>query len=304
MLESSFFFDLETIMFAYIPHEFAFIQTLLSHRIEWLNPFFIFLNHFDTGIFYCLIGITFYSCIKPKEGIRLMLLLGIVATSNFFLKNLFGQPRPLILDPSLGLVTSTSKFGLPSGAAQAATVIAMYFMNYFKKQWVVALGLFYIVLICISRVYIGMHFISDVVVGCMLGFILMKLYEKYGDSLIYKCTRFGVVPIYLLFCLFLVVAYRIEMPGAYQMGIGLLFGGLAAEHLLIRQGLKEFAHTPKEKLLHFGFSLLTFFLLLYLFKAQLVKPIFNLFLLMHILVLVTGLMNQLLGKNNRRLQNH
>lgn len=289
-------------MFAYIPHEFAFIQTLLSHRIEWLNPFFIFLNHFDTGIFYCLIGIAFYSCIKPRQGIRLLILLGIVATSNFFLKNLFGQPRPLILDPSLGLVTSTSQFGLPSGAAQAATVIAMCLMNYFKKQWVIALGLFYIVLICISRVYIGMHFISDVVVGCMLGFVLMKLYEKYGDSLISMSIRFGVVPIYMLFCLFLVAAYRVEIPGAYQMGIGLLFGGLAAEYLLNWQGFRDFSPALKQKLIHFGLSLLAFFVLLYLFKAQLVKPIFNLFLLMHILVFLTVVMNQGLVKKNTRVQ--
>ena len=280
-------------MFAYIPHELSFIQTLLSYRVEALNPLFIVLNHFDSGPFYCLVGIFCFSCLTPKQGIRLFAVLSLVIFSNYFLKNFFEQPRPLILDPSLGLVQSNSQFGLPSGAAQAATVMAMSFMQYFKSHWVKVLGIAYIILICISRVYIGMHFISDVLVGCLIGFIMMKLFMRYGEYCFAKCTQFGLWPIYGLAGVSIAITFGIKIPPSYQMGIGVFLGCLAAEVILKQTPFLDMRLSIGLKLGHFLISLGVFSLLLYLHSQFGNVLVLKMFLLLNLLTLTTVMINKL-----------
>ncbi len=58
----------------------------------------------------------------------------------------------------------------PSGHSQAAFTAAMFFALYFKRYWVLVLIAAGVV--AISRVYLGVHFPTDIVVGSALGMVV------------------------------------------------------------------------------------------------------------------------------------
>lgn len=99
------------------------------------------------------------------------------AIVNEFLKNLFHQPRPYILDQSLAVIHVSSRYGLPSGAAQSAILIPLVFINYFKqKKWPIIWGINFFFWISLSRLYLGVHFATDLLAGWTIGFSLFLIY--------------------------------------------------------------------------------------------------------------------------------
>ncbi|MCC6612672.1 MAG: phosphatase PAP2 family protein [Anaerolineae bacterium] len=92
---------------------------------------------------------------------------------NFLLKTLFARPRPVFADP----VVIESYYSFPSGHAMfsliaygmLAYLIGLYVKNHYARILVVFLAVLAIVLIGISRMVLGVHYLSDVVGGFIAG---------------------------------------------------------------------------------------------------------------------------------------
>ena len=104
-------------------------------------------------------------------GITLLVALALVGVLNeLLLKSLIARERPFIADPTIQLlVTAPSGYSFPSGHAgtsfAAATVIA--FMP-IQTKWKVGVWILAI-LIAFSRMYLFVHYPSDIVAGALLG---------------------------------------------------------------------------------------------------------------------------------------
>lgn len=277
-------------MFAYIPYELKLVQALLSLRIEALNPIFIFLNHLDSGLFYCLVGVFAFTCLNPRLGIRCFILLAFTIISNYFLKNLFGQPRPLILDPSLGLIVSRSAYGLPSGGAQGAMTIAIFFLHYFYSPRLRNCIIGYVLLCCFTRVYIGMHFISDVVVGCLLGYVISKFSLAHIDDYLVKIKKIPITIIYsLTACIFTAMVY-FDAASSYQYGFSMLCSALACEYWLSQADITDKSLHLKILSLILGIVVLAG---INLIKTNITYyQVTSLFLLIHSLIILTKIINK------------
>ncbi len=101
-----------------------------------------------------------------------MILLACVAIcwafTELVLKNIIDRPRPFLVIEGLKTLSGRPKsFAFPSGHACAAFAAAYAITHCFRKKS----GLIYIVaaLIAIARVYVGVHYPSDVVVGALIG---------------------------------------------------------------------------------------------------------------------------------------
>lgn len=112
---------------------------------------------------------------RKKYGIPVIITLVVSYIINFILKNIFSRPRPNILR----LVNETS-YSFPSGhsminTAIYTTLILIILKNYDKKVKNIVICILFVllfVLIGISRIYLGVHYLGDVVAGWILGVLV------------------------------------------------------------------------------------------------------------------------------------
>lgn len=79
------------------------------------------------------------------------------------LKNLFDRARP----DDILIVIGTGSF--PSGHTALAAALAVALGIVFRKRWVWMIGALYVVLMALTRTYLGAHWISDTVAGALVG---------------------------------------------------------------------------------------------------------------------------------------
>lgn len=167
-------------------YELPFIKLLQEIRNPFLDSFFLFVNFLDTGyLVFFLIPIVWMGY-NWKWGVRLLFILFLNFYLNALFKTLFHQPRPFHLDPTLAVIQIKGG-GMPSGGAQNAMLYLGLIVGLWKnKKWAWALGLFLFLSISFSRVYLGVHFFSDVLGGYIIGAFLLWIFyylfpkiEKY-----------------------------------------------------------------------------------------------------------------------------
>ncbi len=117
---------------------------------------------------------------KRKESIYLVATLGLSTTINLILKNIIRRDRPL----HFRFIEETG-FSYPSGHAMGSIafygsiIVIIKNSNIDKKYKYIInsiLGLL-IISIGISRIYLGVHYPSDIVGGFTIGFILLNILD-------------------------------------------------------------------------------------------------------------------------------
>lgn len=138
--------------------------------INFLNTFFILLGkEILTIIIAAAISISFIYY-KKKDAIKLWLGLIITVAVSYIIQILIQRPRPFIVYSFKPLIEPILTYSFPS-MTTAAIFAMLPFMtrNYHKQRilwWTIA------VTIGFSRLYVGVHFISDVVFGAFVGYFI------------------------------------------------------------------------------------------------------------------------------------
>ena len=147
-----------------------------------------FISGFGSQTFYVPLLLVIFWWIDEKRGLRLGALVIISAWINLFLKDLFKLPRPFHLEPSLGLVFVPG-FGLPSGHAQVSLCfwvpVAAWMGNVWKRRRTViwTAVLFLVVLIAYTRLYLGVHFPTDIIAGWIAASIILVILYFAGPHI-------------------------------------------------------------------------------------------------------------------------
>jgi undecaprenyl-diphosphatase len=161
--------------------ELSWIQGLHSIRTPFLDNFFIFCNFFDT-VYFILILIPLVGIfVNRKLGFRIALMCALSALVNKLLKYTFDMPRPHDLDAALGILTASTP-GFPSGAAQTSVLLCGILIKEWRNRWKWVFGPLYVLIICFSRIYLGLHFPRDILGGLFIGVLLFFFYLKLDKS--------------------------------------------------------------------------------------------------------------------------
>lgn len=142
---------------------------LVAHRTNFLNVLFQVVTQFGSAIYIIAVTILCVIFIKNKKyKITIPLNLVVVTLLNIFLKNIFLRPRP----NEFRIIEETG-FSFPSGHSMVSMAFYGYFIylicknvkNKNVKYTLCALLSILILLIGLSRIYLGVHYTSDVVAG-------------------------------------------------------------------------------------------------------------------------------------------
>ncbi|PJE78966.1 hypothetical protein CI610_02089 [invertebrate metagenome] len=88
-------------------------------------------------------------------------------------RQFFPAQRPYWLDPGLFNGVKESGYGMPSGHSQNAVVFWGIIAASIRKSIVILIALLMIALLAVSRLYLGVHFLSQVVWGLAIGAVLV-----------------------------------------------------------------------------------------------------------------------------------
>ena len=144
------------------------------------------------GGMYWLIGLSIFLLIVIKNkriSISIFLNLGLSALTNFTLKQLLQRERPMgyrIIDES--------GYSLPSGHSMVSMayygfliyLIYKYVKNKYIKWTLIVLLSLLIVNIGVSRIYLGVHYTSDVIAGFLVAITYLIIFTNFIKNYINK----------------------------------------------------------------------------------------------------------------------
>ncbi|MDL2320526.1 phosphatase PAP2 family protein [Alistipes sp. OttesenSCG-928-B03] len=112
---------------------------------------------------------------------------GLMAVASEVFKEIFQRPRPLYDTDLEGLVHTAgayhrSLFGTVSGHTAASCAIMTLSTTLVRRKWFTVLMIVWVVLVAYSRIYLGLHFPLDIVLGAVMGIVtgvlMVRLFRR------------------------------------------------------------------------------------------------------------------------------
>ena len=160
---------------------YRFQHNLNSELFNKIMIFFTILG--DNGMIWIAVALILFLNRKYRKiGVFSIVSLIICALAvNVILKPLIHRPRPFseLADITL-LIKAPKDYSFPSGHTAASFVMVYIFFRHIKKYFIPVLitG----ILIAFSRMYLSVHFPSDILVGLIIGLLSGYAGEKIADG--------------------------------------------------------------------------------------------------------------------------
>ena len=147
---------------------------------DFATPIAKFITNFGGAIFLIIATIILFILIKNRKiGISIISNLAVVTILNQLLKNILQRPRPT----EFRIVEETG-FSFPSGHSMVSMafygyliyLIYKYVKNKYLKWILIVLLSILICTIGISRIYLGVHYTSDVLGGFLISISYLVIY--------------------------------------------------------------------------------------------------------------------------------
>lgn len=153
---------------------------ILNIRTNFLTSIFLIITHLANAYFLITLSIILLIIIKNKK-IPLAIIINLICsfTINELTKSIFRRPRPI----GISLIEENG-FSFPSGHSMVGMAffgfITYLLYNKLKskksKILLVTSSTITILLIGFSRIYLGVHYLSDIIAGFLLSSIYLIIY--------------------------------------------------------------------------------------------------------------------------------
>lgn len=166
----------------------ALLQWLTSQQHPVLDQAAKIITILGGEDFYLFAIPIIYWCFSKRIGFRLFYVFALSMFVNSYLKSAFGNPRPVGTEGIRSVFTETAASGygypndsFPSGHTQGTTTFWLYLASVAGKPLLWVPAALMIVLVSLSRMYLGLHWPMDVLGGLGVGlaiFVLAVLFER------------------------------------------------------------------------------------------------------------------------------
>lgn len=146
---------------------------------NWLLWPMLIVSYLGNEILFLIAIPLLYWVVDAGTGCRVGILLILSNGLNTILKFAFHQPRPFWVNDKVLAMVEEGSFGIPSGHSQNAAAIWGLTAYLFKKKWLTVSAIFLILLTGVSRLYLGVHYLTDVVLGWLVGLLLFLAFIRY-----------------------------------------------------------------------------------------------------------------------------
>ena len=152
---------------------YQILQSLNSHPA--LDPIMIFLSNMGDYILWLAIFVALYLWKGKRVAVSYVFVIFVTIILVFVLKSFFEIPRP----DDVRFVIEAHGYSMPSGHTSRSFASAMFLHplvsnNKFRSLiWILA------ALVSLSRIFVGVHYPSDILagalVGCIIGYAGIKI---------------------------------------------------------------------------------------------------------------------------------
>ena len=169
-------------------HSYSFIKNNLMS--ESLTPFIKIITNLGSAIVLIIVTLLITLFIKNKKtSIAIIINLVLAVLLNLIAKEIFARARPI---NSLRLVDEIG-YSFPSGHSAVSMafygfLIYLIYNKYTKKsKWILISFLSIIIIfIGISRIYLGVHYLSDVLAGFLFSISYLIIFVYFYNKIIKK----------------------------------------------------------------------------------------------------------------------
>lgn len=192
--------------------EVEIIKSIRSISVPFLDAIMQIITFLGEQYILVLILAVIYFCYNKQIGQRLAFIIFTSLLINNTIKGLVQRPRPFTVDTTYDPVRreTATGFSFPSGHTQNASTMYTSLALIFKKKWAYIVFPIIIVLVAYSRIHLGVHYPTDVIVGGILGvgiaFGSSALHKKFEDNfkkqmILYISLLVLAIPLLIIFFL-------------------------------------------------------------------------------------------------------
>ena len=156
-----------------------FIETPLYDVILLLNNGFSFLGE---SLVAFLITCFIYFCVNKEKGKLVCFALLSTSITNSMIKNIFRRKRPYLCSEEIELLREVEGYSFPSGHSSNSSCLYILLYRLFENKYTKTIAVVFPIVVALIRIFLGAHFLTDVIAGLLLGYIMMAtslwLYNK------------------------------------------------------------------------------------------------------------------------------
>lgn len=152
----------------------AFNQWLQQFQPPFLIAAFRAITALGGETFYTIAIPVIYWCFDKGFGFGLGTVFLTSAWANVALKNVFRIPRPSVAE--VRVLDNPGGYSFPSGHAQGTGTFWTYCALRIRRRWFTVATVAAIILVSLSRPYLGVHYLTDILGGSLIGIGIALVY--------------------------------------------------------------------------------------------------------------------------------
>ncbi|MHA2025401.1 MAG: phosphatase PAP2 family protein [Candidatus Thorarchaeota archaeon] len=224
------------------------ITDVLRNVLPGLGDFFVLISQLGGELFYIGLLLVGFWAYNKRASILATYILVAGVLANYWVKYIIANPRP----PSGNWYPGADapNYSTPSAHSQNSATLYGWFTGKAKTWWMALIAIVLTGLIGISRVYLGVHYLGDVILGWGLGIVFVLVFFYIENPMREYLSRFKTENLLLVLAvigfLMTLIASLLPQPPDDNFGS---YGGLTiglALGLILEMRFVDFSVEPHE----------------------------------------------------------